>query len=149
MIRAILDALAATALAKLGVEVEVISTGERYYKTPKALRESGKDLNDPSVWDWDLHNGHLAVRFRSNGRVYTWDSAGTKYTSRAFGSPDDCQGRAAYPFGHGLTPDEAASNTAVHDTRRRTGWNSMFDRSQIPTIRELVQRHLGVPALAT
>ena len=92
--------------------------------------------------DWDdngLSRFHLAVRFALGGKLYTWDSDGLLCSNRFFGRR--VCGRPAhaanYPFGDGMTVQECIEISSTPD-----GWNSMFDRNQIPLMRELAYQHL-------
>lgn len=95
-------------------------------------------IDDPSdVWEWEDNGvslGHVAVRFRLNGRVYTWDSdTGPLARVTMFGAS-----YRAPAWGLGMTAEEAR---ALAD--RPDGWNTYFDRAQIPYIETLVAKFLN------
>ena len=134
-----------------GIPVEIVTPAEKGLDTPpREIRERliaeywGEDwtVHDWTVHDWDdngLHRSHLAVRFVLGDKVYTWDSDGLLCSDRFFGrneygEPSYC---ADYPFGDGMTVRECIeiSSTAA-------GWNTWFDRDQIPMMRELARKYL-------
>lgn len=125
-------------LLALGVEAECITSRERLGEACNAPANVRHLIDDPSdMLEWE-DNGvtfcHVAVRFRLNGRVYTWDSdTGPLARVTLFGHR-----YRAYAWGLGMTADEAR---AVAD--RPDGWNSDFDRAQIPHIEALVAKFLN------
>lgn len=65
-------------LTRLGVEAECITSRSRWGEPCNAPAEVRHLVEDPAdMQQWE-ENGvtftHVAVRFRLNGRVYTWDS---------------------------------------------------------------------------
>lgn len=134
-----------------GIPVEVVTPVEDGWGVPpKEARERlqaeywGENWT-PFYWtafDWDdndLSRSHLAVRFMLGGKLYTWDIDGLLcsdrfFGRRAFGEPLHV---ADYPFGEGMTVAEC-----VHISSTPSGWNSMFDRRQIPLMRELAYQYL-------
>lgn len=129
-----------------GIPVEVITPAESDWGvSPKEAREYlqaeywGKDW---TAHDWDdggLYRGHLAVRFVLGGKLHTWDSGGLLCSDKFFGRRE-CGGPshvADYPFGEGMTVRECIKISSTPG-----GWNSMFDRRQIPLIRGLAYHYL-------
>lgn len=129
-----------------GIPVEVVTpTGKDRGTTPREARERlvaeywGEGW---TAYDWDengLYRAHLAVRFKLGGKVYTWDSDGLLCSDRFFGrneygEPSYC---ADYPFGDGMTVQECIEISSTAE-----GWNTCFDRDQIPTMRELARKYL-------
>lgn len=84
-----------------------------------------------------LSTHHLAVRFRVNGVTYIWDSDCLSEGGVTFGGEDGDELIAAGQLGDGLTVQEC-----VRIGLNKTGWNSTFDREQIPKLRTLVEYHL-------
>lgn len=136
-------------LERLGVPVEVVTPSKKdctwLGAVPATVRARIEEhwgglpeTADNEIWDeHGLWRNHLALRFRSNGRTYTWDSTGTLRSATMFGRLDD-QIRpwhvAEYAFGLGMTVRECK-----HISRSRRGWNSAFDRAQVPTIRAMAR----------
>ena len=134
-----------------GIPVEVVTPTEYDWGvSPKEARERlqaeywGENwtAHDWTAHDWDrngLSRAHLAVRFVMGGKLYTWDSAGLLCSDRFFGRSDcgEPSHVADYPFGEGMTVQEC-----VQISSTPSGWNSTFDRSQIPLMRELAHQHL-------
>lgn len=127
-----------------GIPVEVVTPAEYCDEvSPKEARERMEYWGENwTANDWDsngLSRSHLAVRFKLRGKLYTWDSAGLLCSDRYFGrradgSPSRC---ADYPFGDGMTVQECIEISSTQD-----GWNTVFDRRQIPLMRELAYQHL-------
>lgn len=136
----VMAAITGEALRKLGVEVEVVTIGNRWDWSERGLpaaevRQNVHNNEDPEEWDDNgLDRGHLAVRFKTGGRVHTWDSEVMYRTGRYFG---DDKYPSAGKFGEGLTIEEAKAIT-----RTGKGWNSTFERKHIPLMRHLVKHHL-------
>lgn len=135
----VMAGIAGEFLHKLGVEVEIVTPTNRWgdYVSPAEARNN-LPPDWETVWDWNangLSSGHLAVRFKSGGRTYTWDSDGTRNRVQCFGK--GMRTRAGYKFGGGLTVEECQRMSA--DPR---GWNSTFNREQIPLMRNLTEHHL-------
>lgn len=141
-------------LERLGVPVEVITphiVGNRWGGLPPAVVRATieevywGDMHDYPAQPWDnagLYRNHLALRFRSNGRTYTWDSEGTIRSATYFGKKHgQYWHRAEYKFGLGLTIQECAEMSST-----REGWNSTFNRRQIPAIAALASEFLGSQA---
>lgn len=136
-------------LELLGVPVEVVTSGD-YGCSPAEARQrlrlywdigAGNDGRwDNSAWDSEgVSRSHLAVRFMLGRDMYTWDSDGLIKSDKYFGRRDDGSTShcADYPFGEGMTVAEC-----VHISSVPQGWNSTFNRRQIPQMRELAQQHL-------
>ena len=129
-----------------GIPVEVVTPSEYDIGVPpKLARERLQAEYWGENWttdDWDdygLSRCHLAVRFMLGGKLHTWDSDGLLCSDRFFGR--FASGKpahvAGYPFGDGMTVQECIE---ISSTPR--GWNTDFDRSQIPLMRELAYQHL-------
>lgn len=129
-------------LLKLGLtEVEVATIGSAWPDSDVGMpackvRDNVRNAANTDEWDENgLDRGHMAVRFRApNGRVYSWDSDEGITPPTKVG-----RWRAAGKLGEGLTVAEAkllASSAA--------GWNSTFNRRQIPLLRHLARHHLGL-----
>lgn len=136
---AVIAALVSTQLQGLGVEVEVVTKDSRWGNAMNAPAKVRGNLRPcPSAHEWeseDVSFGHVAVRFRSKGRCWTWDSESMHRCGSYFGP--ERRYSAAGKFGEGLTPKEAQ---ACADTKKF--WNTDFNRKQIPKLRTLVDYHL-------
>lgn len=117
--------------------VEVVTPCGDWRGLPAAeARRSVTKPNSPRDWDSNgLSRTHLAVRFRSGGKTYTWDSDGTLCRASAFGA--DAEYSTTARFGDGLTVAEAKAIC-----KPQTGWNRRFDRKQVPLLRHLVAHYL-------
>ena len=134
-------------LELLGVPVEVVTSSDCGCSPAEARQrlywniEAENDGRwDNSAWDSEgVSRTHLAVRFMLGRDMYTWDSDGLIKSDKYFGRRDCGEPPyvADYPFGEGMTVAECA-----HISSDPEGWNSTFDRSQIPQMRELAYQHL-------
>ena len=135
-------------LEQQGIPVEVVTHADGdagWGVPPKEARERLLAEYWGGAWtanDWDcngLSRTHLAVRFWLGGKLYTWDSDGLLCSDKFFGRYECGEPThvADYPFGEGMTVQECIEISSTPD-----GWNSRFDRSQIPLIRELAYKHL-------
>lgn len=136
-------AAVAERLQELGLKhVECIASVDDWFDHVGAVEDARNNLiadevyaegeNGPLDWGYaglSLH--HIAVRFKHNGRWYTHDSDTVIHGRDTFGK----NGYGATP--DGLTPLEARAMADDPD-----GWNSTFDRRDIPAIRRLVQEVL-------
>lgn len=109
-------------------------------------RLSMEEINEPYAWDRKgLDRRHLALRFVSNGKVYTWDSHGLVRGSHWFGSQVDYDNnvlkKGFWPtdpeFGSGMTVAECEAISS-----KQAGWNRDFNREYIPTLEELADAYL-------
>ncbi len=139
-------------LELLGVPVEVVTPND-YGCSPAEARqrlywniEAENEAENDGRWDnsaWDsagVSRSHLAVRFLLGRDMYTWDSDGLIKSDKYFGRRLDGGEPlhvADYPFGEGMTVAECAYISSIPQD-----WNSMFDRRQIPQMRELAYQHL-------
>lgn len=135
----VMAAIVGAELRKLGVEVEVATVGNRWDDSDRGLpaakvRDNVFNIADTYEWDENgLDRGHLGVRFKSGKRVYCWDTdAGLTPPSRIGRWP------AAGKFGEGLTVDECKALAS-----KQQGWNSDFNRRNIPLLRHLTRHYLG------
>lgn len=142
---AVMAGLIGTALKANGVAVEVVT--HQVHRKPREIEECITDSDDMHEWDSEgLNTSHLAVRFQSGGREYTWDSDGLVRRGDLFGY--DYEGepggyKCDYPFGDGLSVEACVAMSGQADA-----WNRSFDRSQIPLMESLVARYFGKPAEA-
>lgn len=129
-----------------GIPVEVVTPSDDDSGVPpKLARERLQAEYWGEHWtaaDWDnngLSRSHLAVRFMLGGKLHTWDSDGLLCSNRFFGrlKCGEPLHEADYPFGAGMTVQECIEISSKAD-----GWNDMFDRAQIPLMRELAYQHL-------
>lgn len=141
-------------LQVLGVSVEVVTpTGGNWCEglAPAQCRakldEWGLEPEKVSPFEWDeagLWRNHLALRFESEGRLYTWDSEGLIRGGVHFGvlarnGRHKAYGhRADYEFGLGLTVAECKNMAFAN-----SGWNRTFNRAQVPTIAALAAQFLS------
>jgi hypothetical protein len=119
-----------------GYMVEVVTPCDTYYGLPAAkVRANVRNVDDVEEWDDNgLSRRHLAVRFRSNGRCYTWDSDGLRLGVSKFGKADYVTSKK---FGDGLSVAEC-----IKISSSGRSWNPSFDRGQIPKIRHLAAHYL-------
>lgn len=101
------------------------------------LDEIRPNINPLDMREWEA-NGvgfeHVLVEFKENGRWYTFDSThGVKRRAEFWGSYCFCEKAEGC-----LTIKEA---TALASSGY--GWNSTFDRHEIPTIRRRIGRFFG------
>lgn len=112
-------------LEKLGVKADVVVIRDRYCPG-KDIPEVRVQLRpNPTVREWNqagVRVHHLMLRITlPDGEEVFWDSNGVR-------------GEAAGPtMKHPFTIAELHAMA-----RERDGWNNWFDRSQIPTIKQLV-----------
>lgn len=141
---AVMATIVGRALERIGIPCEVVSPASTEYwdaSAPNvARRELGKSARNATAYDWDragLSRRHLALRFRLDGREYTWDSDGLYEAAGVyvhwFGTGDH---RCDYPFGHGLSTREAGKLS-----RNKHEWNPTFDRRTLPALRRIVRQH--------
>jgi hypothetical protein len=124
-------------LQQHGYMVEVVTPCDHWDGLPAAkVRANVRNVEDVSEWDDNgLRRSHLAVRFRSNRRCYTWDSDGLRLGASKFGKEREYE--TTKKFGDGLSVDEC-----IRISSSGKNWNSTFDRSQIPKIRHLAEHYL-------
>ncbi len=133
----VIAALVGQEISDLGFMVEVVTPVGNWYGRP-AAEVRANIVNPARARDWDengLSRSHLAVRFRSSGRTYTWDSDGLRRGGARFGR--DGRYQTSTSFGDGLHINEAKVMSA-----RQAGWNRQFVRKQIPLLRHLVVHHM-------
>jgi hypothetical protein len=142
----VIAAIVGQQIADLGFEVEVVTPVYYPNAAPAAVREWVNNKNRAMEWqNAGLSRTHLAIRFKSNGRCYTWCTDGGLLRSACqFGAVSKWagKGKRAYSttkrFGDGLTVAECWGMCRTAD-----GWNKMFDRkASVPTIRTLTDYHL-------
>lgn len=141
----VIAGMVATELERIGVQAEVVTPAYRVEHTPAWVREHLEldDYGNNYAWEnFGLSRSHLAVRFMSKGRLYTWDSDGLIMGGYKFGRDIEYAPHGRYKcvgkFGDGLKPDEAVLlGSDPH------AWNSCFDREQIPEIQRLTNIWLG------
>lgn len=128
----------------MGVMVEVVTPvsirASLWSCKPAAtVRLKVKDPKDPKDWDENgLSRTHLAVRFRSAGKTYTWDSDRLVQSTSSFGRRcDDEPYTTSKKFGDGMSVEECVAIASTSE-----GWNRRFDRKQIPLIKHLIKHHL-------
>lgn len=127
---AVYAAAVAARLEAMGIPAEVVTpaTGASASEARDNLRADGATGRRNREWDAaGLSRSHFAVRFKNGRRWYTHDTDVT-LPGRAF------FGERMYPSTtDGLTPAEA---WALADDAN--GWNSSFDRGQVPLVRGMV-----------
>lgn len=133
---AVVAGLAGKHLQAQGVMVEVVTSIGWGGMPAGKIRHRVSNTKDPQDWSNNgLSRSHLAIRFRSGRRTYTWDSDGVLAGAGVFGKAKTATTPA---FGDGLSVQEC-----IEMSRTGRGWNPDFDRKQIPMLRHLVQHHLG------
>ena len=136
----VIAAIVAENIAAMGVSVEVVTPhhrGDGPAPITVISKLQAKGLTNKAVDAAGLSREHLAVRIRIGRRSFTWDSEGI-YPGNAFGRPrwdaDGPRYDCKYRFGRGLTV--AAAKALADDPK---GWNTAFDRDQIPVVRRIVE----------
>lgn len=91
------------------------------------LRNQFEDPSDISNWfNSSISFAHVLVAFTYNGKEYVMDSNGIRSKS---GEQDIAEGHLEI-------------REAIALGRKTSGWNSWFDRKQIPGIRRTITKHL-------
>ena len=127
-------------MARLGYEVEVITPSHRGSVTPLEISKNVSNRKSKKCITWDdlgLHRNHLAVRFKSRGLVYTYDSTALLLGGKKFGSAGFYVCR--YGFGKGLTWQQASKLA-----RDKTAWNQEFDRVYTDLLKSIIRRYFDL-----
>jgi hypothetical protein len=129
----VIAAIVASELQSLGIPAEVVTT-TKYGDVPRKVMQrvltKNKPITNSAVDSEGIERDHLGVRFKLGNLIRTWDSDGLN-KGRLLGYLNEpCN----YKFGEGLTVEEA---TMLANDKH--GWNSMFNRRQIPKIRKIVK----------
>jgi hypothetical protein len=122
-------------LERIGLVCDVATQIHEWGKPAKAVRKTLDTSNATAQMWWDngLDGAHLVLRFKIGNEVHMYDALGVNNSEifeRWLLSRND--------FGLGLTVQE----TVIMSSKKR-GWNSRFDRSQIPAIQEIADTHLS------
>lgn len=121
-----------------GLDITCDIATPTYGKSAVEVRPNVGPRATASTWYRNgLSTDHLAVRFRIDGVTYIWDSDCLSEGGITFGGDAGDDLTAAGQLGDGLTVQEC-----VRIGLNKTGWNSTFDREQIPKLRTLVEYHL-------
>lgn len=127
---AVMAALVGTELEKLGIEVEGITTDG----IPSISRN--KNSNSWDGYDWQENGvgfGHVALRFKLDDKVYTYDTDKLHRGSKRFGI--NLRDYTPTKFGEGLKVKELRKVASTTDGF----WNEQFDRRNIPKLRKIVK----------
>lgn len=119
-------------LERMGVVCDVATPD--YGSVPAKVRNSVGDRSMPSDWDRNgMSRSHLAIRFKIGMSVRLWD------TDNGVVDHIDLWELSGKAMGLGLTVQECAwiSDSGV-------GWNSCFDRDQLPAMQERVDDVLSM-----
>ena len=137
--------LVAKALTKLGLKTEVVATNMGWFKKPdeidlNALRaqlaEGNMSLKTKRHWEMlGAEFAHVGVRLKVGKKYYVADANAVNPGKTRLAS------YKVYKGAYTLEEAEAFAKEA-------RGWNSWFDRKQIPTIRKLVNKYLSPKNLA-
>lgn len=131
--------IVAKKLKRIGVECEVVSVGRKKDNSPlNALKLASASGDYTTAIDAVTSFNHLAVRFKADGKLYIWDSEGIYKGGKYFGPKTGIIKRrwtASYPFGEGFKPHQAEKVVKAYED-----WNSMFDQSQVPKIKKIVDK---------
>lgn len=129
-------ALVGRELQSNGVKPEVIVQTE-YGDDPLYVRQRVRNPLDPFDWhDNGLYINHAGLRFKHNGKWWTYDSTALRQSHDVFSDDDRPASRGfltveemeAFAFPRAKGPFHT-----VYDL-----WNSEFDRRQIPKLRRAV-----------
>ena len=126
-------------LERLGYEYEVIVPAP-YNETLDLsdVRKNVTNVNEKSSWNAaGVYFSHVAVRVKTGGRWYTYDSDGFRRSKYEFGRGWSGDAMYTAPNG-GMTAKEAKS---LADESK--GWNSCFHRGDVPRVRKLVKEMLA------
>jgi hypothetical protein len=144
-------AAVAERLQALGVQVDVCVSDSGHESSVEAarnnLRHNGWNPTNANARQWTeagLSFAHLGVRFKHKRHWYVHDTAAIWQgrtrglgAHRRTGSVFDDHGPRYEVLPDGMTPAEAR---AIADDPR--GWNSTFDRDDIPEVRRMVAEWL-------
>lgn len=126
-------------LQKRNIKSEAI-TSTRKVKTPptkmvEKVKSSKNGEKRCKVWDnAGLDRQHVAIRFKSGGLTYTYDSEALTLGGKWYGFRNSF--KCSYSFGQGLTYKQVAAIA-----RDSTSWNKMFDRKHIPELRAIIRKN--------
>lgn len=133
---AVMAALVGKELEKLGVEVEGIAP---WSNPSKARVNSGKSHKAHPMW-WEC-NGvcfeHVALRFKFEGKMYTYDTDKLHKGRSRFGSY--LQYSAGCKFGEGFNTKELKKLARCDDGY----WNVAFNRKDIAKLRKIVKEEFS------
>lgn len=126
-------------LTRIGIKAEVISNTKKGGSAPLDIVDKVKTIKKGEkrcdVWDdYGLDRTHLAVRFKSGGLTYTYDSEALLLGSRKYGLHGHF--KCNYAFGKGLNLKQASALA-----RDKGGWNRAFDRAYVPLVRSIVRKY--------
>lgn len=100
------------------------------------IEEARKNTHsNANAHDWNdvgVHFGHVIVEFELDDRVYHYDSSGV---TRAAGVTEN--------FGFVLHKGALTIEEGLQIACDPSGWNSSFNRSQIPTTIDIISRHFA------
>lgn len=135
----VVAAQVARRLTERGIPCEIVTYSHDSPKDARAIHTNADCAGGTlRMHHWESQGvsfGHVAVRFRWRGRLYTFDSDALWRGGRTYGKQRGYD--VNWPFGHGMTWREGWALARVPD-----GWNRTFKRGQIPTIVRLAAQHL-------
>jgi hypothetical protein len=86
----------------------------------------------------DIYFGHVFIELIYDGETYHYDSTGMNQPGYNYETE-----RATDPaFGYDVLHGALSFTEAVELASCEYGWNSVFDREQIPKLRKIVRKHL-------
>lgn len=132
----VIAGMVGTTLNGLGVICDIV-TPDDGMPASEVRNNVGPRATARTWWKNGLDTSHLAVRFRVDGVTYIWDSDSLCTGGDMFGGESGDIYVAVGQLGDGLTAQECVSISS-----KKYGWNSSFDRAQIPLLRTLVEYHL-------
>jgi len=124
-------AIVSTELRKKGIDARGIVASWMAEDSSTTIDEARKHVKGNTVSAWNRNNiyfYHVGLEFEYKGKTRHYDTKGVKMAKAKFDEMDIYKGR--------LTHAELKALAS-----RQDGWNSQFNRKDIPAIRKLVRSH--------
>lgn len=128
---AVMASLVGSELEKRGIPVEGIVP----YGKPAQARNNLKVPHKVNAWKWEengINFNHVAVRFKIDGAVYTYDTDALSRGSMKFG--ENLRYKSQFKFGGGFKVKELKKIAGTADY-----WNKDFNRRDIAKLRKIVK----------
>lgn len=125
----------AEALQNIGIEVHVV-TAAPWEGSPKRSVQNNHEIYDPNKAELELPINfyHVGIRFKLGNRWYVHDTDFTRAGKFAVLGESEVEISKVW-----FTPFQAKKFAACSGF-----WNKCFDRSEIPTVHEIVDEFLGI-----
>lgn len=128
---AVVASLVGKELEERGIPVEGIVP----YGRPAKARNNLKAPHKEDAWKWEengINFNHVAVRFKLNGKVYTYDTDSLNRGSMKFG--ENLRYKSQFKFGGGFKVRELQKIAGTADF-----WNKDFNRKDIVKLQMIVK----------